>query len=76
MPRKNRLRLRFLVSFEQLASPPDCAFAHKTWSGRTCADVRNADELDECLELLKFVPRLTSSDLMDDSDEDIEDDDS
>lgn len=76
IPRKNWLRLRFLVSFDELASPPACAFPHKTWSGRTCADVRNADELDDCLELLQFVPRLASADLLDGSDEDLEDDDS
>ena len=66
-PRKNWLLLIFLVSFEELTTPPACAYSHETKSGalRTRAKVRSLEEVADCLRLVPCVPVLSSGDLDD-----------
>ncbi|MBL4771886.1 MAG: DUF262 domain-containing protein [Planctomycetes bacterium] len=58
-PRKNWLRLQFPLEHTDLTNPPTCTYPHKSWPHRTCANIKTAEELAECLELLQFIPGLT-----------------
>ena len=77
-PRKDWLRLRLLVSFEDLTSPPACAYSHEAKNGalRTRAKVRSLEEVADCLRLVPCIPALSSGDLENGLDDNDEDDDS
>ena len=66
-PRKSWLLLRFLVSFDDVANPPACAYPHETSNGalRTRAKVHDLDEVGDCFQLLGRLPALFANDLGD-----------
>ncbi len=66
-PRKGWLRIQLRIPYDELSPPPKNSYRHEVRRGsvRTMLEIRSAEEVGQCLDLIPQVPMLAMGDLGD-----------